>query len=388
MIRFDLVGRLDGVARTPQGGIRATANLTRVGVFTYYNEDGSTSRELRHPDEIFAPDALASLRGAPLTIGHPGMVTPENWKQLAVGHVADDVRADGRFVKATIFIQDAKACADIESGALVEVSCGYEADVVPAEGEFEGERFDAKQIGHKYNHLALGAKNWGRAGSDVRVYLDSRSDASDIRCNSEPVQDASQAPEDSAVGAYAAPMTVKTDDSADLKKRTDALASDLERTTGERDAARADLDAATKKVAALETEIAALKASTVKADEVDARVAARLALETDARVLLGADSSIKGSDREVMTAALAKHDASFKSDGRSDDYLRARFDAAVENARRADKAAADLNAASVSAPTSDAANPSRYDAALDAAAKARAEASKGGPPPGSLVRSS
>jgi len=170
--RFDRSVRLARVDATPQGGLAAGANLTRVGVFTYTKADGTRVRELRHPDEVFKPESLATLKGAPLTIGHPGMVTPDRYRELNVGHVADDVRRDDRFVAATVRIQDAAAVAAVKAGDLVEVSCGYTADVVPETGVFNGEEYDAVQRNVRYNHAALLPAGGGRAGREVALKLD------------------------------------------------------------------------------------------------------------------------------------------------------------------------------------------------------------------------
>jgi hypothetical protein len=40
---------------TPQGGIRARGRFTRSGVLDYDLPDGTTRREWRPPEEVFAP---------------------------------------------------------------------------------------------------------------------------------------------------------------------------------------------------------------------------------------------------------------------------------------------------------------------------------------------
>lgn len=164
-------GRLDDVARTAQG-IRATARLTRTGIFEYHGPNGEPFDELRPEAEVFDRRSLATLKGAPLTIGHPAEVNAGNWSELSVGHVADDVRRDGIFVTATVLIFDAETCARVESGDLRELSCGYEVDVERAAGDHDGQHYDAIQRRIRYNHVAMGGTDWGRAGRDVRVYAD------------------------------------------------------------------------------------------------------------------------------------------------------------------------------------------------------------------------
>lgn len=375
--RFDLAGRFDGIRRTPQGGIIATANLTRVGVFTYYNADGSQTKELRAPDDIFREDALATLKLAPLTIGHPGMVTPENYRDLSVGVVGADVQPADKFVRATVHVQDAEAVRRVELGqtdpknpdALLELSCGYECDVEKADGEYDGETYDSKQTGHRYNHVALGPANWGRAGSEVRLTLDSAGNA---------------IPESYAGGMSTAPA-VKTDDNKDTTARIDAL-------TGERDALKAKLDAATAEVEKLKADLVGANALTSKLIDpahLDALVASRVALESSARRVLGTDAKLEGkSDRDVMCEVLAKTDAKFDPKDRSIDYVRARFDASTEIAVKADAAVADANKASA-APEGKGvgeAPKSKLDQAIEKAAEEARAASKAGPPAGAVTR--
>ena len=40
---------------TPEGFLTCDANVTRAGVFDYKDDRGQTIRELRSPEEVFAP---------------------------------------------------------------------------------------------------------------------------------------------------------------------------------------------------------------------------------------------------------------------------------------------------------------------------------------------
>jgi hypothetical protein len=176
--RFD-AGRLGKAERTPQGGARVAATLTRAGVLTYRNPDGTTRKELRPPDEVFRTDSLATLRGAPVTIGHVALVTPANFRELVRGHVSDEVRRDGAFVTSSLMLQDDEALTRIDAGELVELSAGYTLDYLPEPGTYKGERYDGVQRNVRYNHVALLPAGGGRAGRDVGLRLDSASAACD-----------------------------------------------------------------------------------------------------------------------------------------------------------------------------------------------------------------
>jgi hypothetical protein len=168
------ISRLDAKRRTPQGGLRIDATPTRTGVLEYSDAAGKTWREYRPAEEVFAPASLETLRGAPVTVGHPDVpVTAENHSELSKGDVRDDVRPDGGLVATTVQVQDAKTVAAVDRGELVELSCGYECDVDPTPGTTpDGERYDAVQRNIRYNHVALGPSGWGRAGSQCALRLD------------------------------------------------------------------------------------------------------------------------------------------------------------------------------------------------------------------------
>jgi hypothetical protein len=159
-------------ARTPQGGLAIHGNLTRTGVLTYRMPDGSTRRELRHPDDVFHKDSTASFAHAPITVDHPGKVTPANYKRVTVGHVAGEPKREGNFLSGTLHVQDGQAIKDVEDKKLQELSCGYECGIDKTSGTYNGEDYDVKQVNIRGNHVAMGPKGWGRAGPDVRMHMD------------------------------------------------------------------------------------------------------------------------------------------------------------------------------------------------------------------------
>jgi len=163
---------LGAVQRTPQGGIRVPATVTRSGVLTYLQPDGSKRREYRPASEVFSVEHLASLRGAPVTDLHPGSgrVDSKTWRSLSVGHAGETPAQEGDHVLTDLYIQDSGSIDLIESGERSEVSLGYDTDLVLGKGVSpEGEEYDATQTNLRVNHVALVPK--GRAGS-ARLRLD------------------------------------------------------------------------------------------------------------------------------------------------------------------------------------------------------------------------
>lgn len=174
-LRYDR-GELGKVTRTPQGGLRVDAYLTRTGVLAYRNPDGSRRGELRTDADVFSPESLATLADAPVVAAqdHTGKVTAANYQRVARGHVSGAPRQDGARVAATLVIQDAELIRRIEAGEAREISCGYDADLVPETGSHADGAYEYRQSNIRYNHVAVVPR--GRAGSDIALRLDAQGD--------------------------------------------------------------------------------------------------------------------------------------------------------------------------------------------------------------------
>lgn len=171
--RFDFGSFRSKPVKTPQGFLKVSGNLTRTGVLSYKRADGGAFRELRLPEEVFRPDSLETLAGAPVTDLHPSeLVSPANVTRLQKGFVTESVKKDGRFISAPIIVQDAALIRAVEAGERRELSPGYTCRVDASPGTWDGEKYDAVQRDITYNHLALGPRGWGRSGSDVALKMD------------------------------------------------------------------------------------------------------------------------------------------------------------------------------------------------------------------------
>lgn len=167
-LRRDSAGNLIGVARAARTGIQIYAGY-EVG-----RPDLARVRVYRPPEEVFAKDSMRTFASAPVTIEHPGEdVTPENWKDHAIGETENDnIVKDGEVVKVPFMVRDAGGIAAIEDGKH-EVSMGYgcildfQSGTVPAGQRDEGEAYDAVQRTIRINHLAIVDK--ARGGSELRI---------------------------------------------------------------------------------------------------------------------------------------------------------------------------------------------------------------------------
>ena len=171
-------------SKTPEGYlICEDAILARTGKQSYmvceiYPEKADDNSMIdidRKPKEVFNEKTLASFENKPITIEHPmENVTPDNYKDLAVGFVRDIHKGkyDGQDVMlGNLVITDSEAIRLIEDGILEELSCGYDCDIT------EGD--NPEQINIRGNHIAL--CECGRAG--IARIVDSIDDAqtSEIR---------------------------------------------------------------------------------------------------------------------------------------------------------------------------------------------------------------
>lgn len=164
--RFDSIP-LGETYFTPEGYLIDHPILTRVGIFEYKNPDGSIRRELRLPEEVFAPESLASYKGKPVILTHEaGMIDSDNVQQEQIGTILSEGTQDGDNVRAQIVIHDAES---LDYG-LRELSLGYTQTPDETPGVWNGQPYDAIQRNIQINHLALVEK--ARAGEQARLNID------------------------------------------------------------------------------------------------------------------------------------------------------------------------------------------------------------------------
>lgn len=310
--RYDSSGLRSRPKVTSQGFLSLSANLTRTGVLTYRRADGSSVRELRHPDEVFSPKTMESIQYAPLTDGHPdsGFVSPDNVSGLQRG-IVQAARADGRFVVGEVLVQEASMIAAVKSGDRRELSPGYTCDVDPTPGEYNGERYDQIQRNIVYNHVAALPKGHGRSGAEVSFRNDSEAYE---------IDDSTEEPEMKIEKKIEVEMVEKTTLDAAVM-RADSLSAEVEASKKEAEKVIAERDELKARLDSL---------------DVPALVAARVALESTARLVCGADARFDGkTDREVKEIAIKVSNPTIELGARSEDYVSARFDSVVEFAQAA-----------------------------------------------------
>lgn len=323
--RFDIAGRLGKTKRTPQGGIEVSATLTRVGILTYRNPDGSERREYRPPEEVFSAQSLETLKHAPVSNLHPfgpegqELITPGNFRDFSVGHLSGDPRQDGDFVAGDLIVQDHNTISLVEKGERNEVSCGYVCSYDPTPGKTPGgERYDGIQRNIVYNHVALVPR--GRAGREVALRLDS---------------DGNQLGPDRAEKTY---MKIEIIEGTEYEVGTPA------HTKAKAEAAQARADAEDS----LKTALAERDQFKAELDRTKAEYANRFDDAVKERVDLiklaeRKGAKIEGSNQEIRASILTKLSPSLKFDSGDDVYVKAALDVAMSQGNLAEAAKAAIS---------------------------------------------
>lgn len=271
------------IGKTPEGYIIDTPVIARTGI-QWYRRDGKDVAEYRPPEEVFAPQSLASFVGRPLTIDHPSfMVRSDNVRGVVVGAILGEPWRDGENLRARVVVHDKRAVDLIERGLKAELSVGYTVETEQVAGVTPGGvKYDAIQRNIRCNHLSIVTR--GRAGN--------------ARFSKEfPRMDEQKQP-------------VESPTIDQLQARCDALQAEVERLKAEPKA----IELTGEKLAEIRAQIEAA----VRADVAEEYTAADVAKQFGVKP--------EGSAIATMKAVLAHAQPSVKLDGKSDEYIRAAFD--------------------------------------------------------------
>lgn len=310
------------------GFVAVPAIITRVGIQRYTKDQlgipGVSGDEIvnvfRGPDTVFHQDTIESFKHLPITDGHPAKgVSPKNVRMLQGGHIGEDVqKADESEIDlgATIYLTDHSF---IEKSKGSETSAGYDAQIIPSSGEFEGQKYDYKFDGPMIgNHLALVPA--ARCGKECRV-LDEE--------NKEKEMDESKVQKmiDDAIKSNNAELTKSFGDTLSTaleshQKKVDEKAAEEKR--------KADEAAAAEKA----------KEDQKKNDE--AAIQRRLDTMLKVKPLLGDKFDSSKSTKELLVMAFA--DQIEDAESKSEDYLLAHLDTEVARREKGGKHFSDTSA--------------------------------------------
>ncbi len=322
------------------GFLNADAIVTRTGVFTYRNNDGTLRKELRHPDDILKQDSLKTMEMLPITLLHPPekKVDADNVSRLQKGFTGSNIVVDGKFIRNKLKVCDQVAIDSVMNGTQ-ELSLGYLVALIEEAGEYEGERYDFRQTEVTYNHLAIVPS--ARAGSEAKITLDADDAIQEIKTDDTIIK----------------PTKIKTDykqNHSQINKETRMKKITLDGIEYEASPEVINaLNAKTTKLDSTVTELSMAKEETVKIqakldeandkleiakkanndEAVQIAVQTRLALVSEASPHLDAEA-VKTvndmTDKDIKLAVIKSHFPEAKLDGKDDVYIGARYDGAIE----------------------------------------------------------
>ena len=143
--------------------------LARIGSMEYLGselgkEDNKVYDVHVTAEQLFNDETIKSFENTPITINHPEEmeVNSRNWEELTKGHITNIRPSEDRqFLIGDAIVNSSKAIATIQGG-MVEVSCGYDADIEEIDGKLT-------KVNIRGNHLAI--VDEGRCGGDCKLNL-------------------------------------------------------------------------------------------------------------------------------------------------------------------------------------------------------------------------
>ena len=303
----------------------------------YVKSDGSEEMEAKLPEEILSDATVSSANSKPVTDGHHGLVTKDNSHDLLKGFTASNGHVEGNMLYNDITITDPNLISQIKSGDKRELSIGFETQMDPTSGTYNGTKYDAVQRNIRINHVAVVPK--GRAGHEVRLIGDSAEAVEQV----EPSEEKGNQMETRVVRADGQNITVAADDvekitkldadnSAKAKQITN-LDAQIKKLQSEKAQLQGDADASAKKADEAQAKADSLEADNkklqeefdkYKADGVDKK----LELIDKVKSFVGDEYDYHGkSERDMkIDAVKAIKGDSVDFTDKSDTYVQAAFD--------------------------------------------------------------
>lgn len=314
LLRFDAV-KIGKPVRTAEGYLKTTARVAQVGILEYPRKDGTIYREFVSPEVLHEQASMDSLSLLPVTDEHPSKnVDSKTVKYAMKGVTGQEARKDGTDgLDTDIVIMDADLVESAERGDKQEVSAGYTCLLDETPGIWQGQKYDAKQIERRYNHIAVVPE--GRAGKNVRLRMDAahnltlEEDMVTIKLDGKEYQ-VEQSVADALKAAGAA--TAKAD--------------------AAKEAAEGALEGVQAKLDTKEAELKKVKGDSASAEAeaaIQARIDQKVHLIGEAKKFIKADALeavIKLDALGIMKACIMAAQPEAKLDGKSADYIQARFD--------------------------------------------------------------
>lgn len=320
---------IGAVKRTPAGVLVVPASVSRTGLQTYRTHDGGSVIEYRPESEVFAPAALESLKGAKVTVGHTFDRKPPSVGVVSDREPTKAVRDGESFVDTSLLITDPAVIERIDRKELVEISLDYTAVTDRTPGVTpSGARYDAVQRSIEVHSAALLEPGGARAGREARIRLDGNEEF----CHTT-TQPESEKTHPMTEPAPKPIVKIKLDG----KEFVEGSAEHIGHLNAAIEAGKAEVAAATAKLAAAESATAGEKARadglatelTAARANVPQAVADELAFRDSVKALLPVDYKFDAKDRTTIKRDAIGKDACARVDAQPEASRSAYLDGAV-----------------------------------------------------------
>lgn len=353
--RFD-TAPINELTVDPQTGYLHASNvpIARVGVFPYLHSDGTWTNEAKLPEDILSESTVKSANNKPVTNDHPVddgenvLVDKTNSTQYVKGFTADNAHVEGDMLKVGLTIMDPQLIDAVQNGGKQELSIGFQTDVEPISGEYNGAKYDSVQRNIQINHVAVVDR--AREGHNIRITGDSaqmvvndtrkekqmaeneKNVFDDAGNTSSNTNSASSNTSSSSNSSSSSSSDDKDKQIADLKQQIKdlqaQLASKNSNSSSQDDSDDDDKDKSKSKSDSVDAEIEKIKKerdmykSQVEGDSFNTTIDERIDLIDDAKKILGDSYDFHGkSNHDIKVAAIKKADSTIKVDGMDDSFI-------------------------------------------------------------------
>jgi hypothetical protein len=325
---------------TDEGYLQANAALTKVGVQQYdlsnitgkKEDSGKIVNVFRPKETVFHEKTIESAKMKPITMNHPHEnVNSSNHYNYSVGIIGERVnKLDDERLGANIQITDKDIVNDVMSNKLKELSCGYDAKIIPKIGNYNDISYEYEFSGAMImNHCAIVDK--GRCGESVSI-LDKKEE--NLLMSEQNIDKNPEIQDESINEEMENSIIVEDKDMSDYDKMKKSLLEDesfigslvdkLKKKNGMKDSEETETESS------INDEEIKNEEKTFK-DEVNFRVN----LIDKAKKLIIDENITDLSNREILEKSLSKSNVNIKD--KSDDYLLGVLDSLVKDHEEAKK---------------------------------------------------
>jgi len=304
------------------GFLKLKANFARCGIYEYLGvelglEDSDAEKVfkvLRHPDDVFNKESIATYLTAPVTDKHPStFVDINNVKALQKGQISHAVQ-NGEYLEGNVTITDKTLIDSILSG-MIEISPGYLAKTHKESGVYQGETYDYRMTDIRINHIAVVGK--ARGGQKCKL----KDEKGQLSMAIIKIQDVDFEVSEQAKQAFQAAQSAMLTELTKSKDEIGTLSTKLKDATANVEKQKGEIDALTKAKLSNEDLTQLIKTRTALIDQAKKFVDK----ETDLSEL--SDMDIK---RQVVLSVY-KDTTSEELKAKTDEYTQGMYDVAIKD---------------------------------------------------------